>query len=78
MARVENKTWMVTTDKYQTMCHVPEGVEPIMGHWMSPETFAEELDSRFPGCMAGGAITATILNRSILKEINQLAIFKYI
>uniref|UniRef100_F1KZ26 Phosphoenolpyruvate carboxykinase [GTP] n=1 Tax=Ascaris suum TaxID=6253 RepID=F1KZ26_ASCSU len=53
VARVENKTWMVTTDKYQTMCHVPEGVEPIMGHWMSPETFAEELDSRFPGCMAG-------------------------
>ncbi|KHN86865.1 Phosphoenolpyruvate carboxykinase [GTP] [Toxocara canis] len=53
VARVENKTWMVTPDKYQTMCHVSEGIEPIMGHWMSPETFGKELDSRFPGCMAG-------------------------
>ena len=24
-----------------------------MGHWMSPMQFAEELDARFPGCMAG-------------------------
>lgn len=24
-----------------------------MGHWMPPNQFADELDSRFPGCMAG-------------------------
>jgi phosphoenolpyruvate carboxykinase (GTP) len=24
-----------------------------MGHWMPPTNFADELDSRFPGCMAG-------------------------
>lgn len=24
-----------------------------MGHWMPPTQFADELDSRFPGCMAG-------------------------
>lgn len=24
-----------------------------MGHWMSPSEFGSELDSRFPGCMAG-------------------------
>lgn len=24
-----------------------------MGHWMSPADFGNELDSRFPGCMAG-------------------------
>lgn len=24
-----------------------------MGHWMSPMDFGVELDSRFPGCMAG-------------------------
>lgn len=24
-----------------------------MGHWMSPKEFGEELDGRFPGCMAG-------------------------
>uniref|UniRef100_A0A0K0G0S7 Phosphoenolpyruvate carboxykinase [GTP] n=1 Tax=Strongyloides venezuelensis TaxID=75913 RepID=A0A0K0G0S7_STRVS len=53
VARVESKTWMVTPNKYQTVCHTPEGVEPIMGHWMSPADFGNELDSRFPGCMAG-------------------------
>lgn len=35
------------------MTHTPEGIEPIMGHWMSPKVFGEELDGRFPGCMAG-------------------------
>uniref|UniRef100_A0A915DS52 Phosphoenolpyruvate carboxykinase (GTP) n=1 Tax=Ditylenchus dipsaci TaxID=166011 RepID=A0A915DS52_9BILA len=34
VARVESKTWMVTRDKYQTVTHTAEGVEPIMGHWM--------------------------------------------
>ncbi|KHJ92461.1 phosphoenolpyruvate carboxykinase [Oesophagostomum dentatum] len=53
VARVESKTWMVTPDKYETVTHTPAGVEPIMGHWMSPETLSTELDSRFPGCMAG-------------------------
>ena len=53
VARVESKTWMVTPDKYQTVCHTAEGVDPIMGHWMSPTQMADELDGRFPGCMAG-------------------------
>ncbi|KAJ1354969.1 hypothetical protein KIN20_012073 [Parelaphostrongylus tenuis] len=53
VARVESKTWMVTPDKYQTVTHTPAGVEPIMGHWMSPDNLSTELDSRFPGCMAG-------------------------
>uniref|UniRef100_F1KSI5 Phosphoenolpyruvate carboxykinase [GTP] n=1 Tax=Ascaris suum TaxID=6253 RepID=F1KSI5_ASCSU len=53
VARVESKTWIVTPDKYQTVCHTPPGVEPIMGHWMDPEQFKAELDSRFPGCMNG-------------------------
>lgn len=53
VARVESKTWMVTRDKYQTVTHHKDGVEPIMGHWMSPSDFGSELDSRFPGCMAG-------------------------
>lgn len=53
VARVESKTWMVTPDKYTTVCHTSEGVEPIMGHWMSPSDFDKELQSRFPGCMAG-------------------------
>uniref|UniRef100_A0A1I7XWP9 PEPCK_N domain-containing protein n=1 Tax=Steinernema glaseri TaxID=37863 RepID=A0A1I7XWP9_9BILA len=53
VARVESKTWMVTPEKHQTVCHTAEGVEPIMGHWMGPDEFGTELDSRFPGCMAG-------------------------
>ncbi|CAB3403066.1 unnamed protein product [Caenorhabditis bovis] len=53
VARVESKTWMVTKDKYDSVCHTPEGVRPIMGQWMSEEQFAVELDARFPGCMAG-------------------------
>ncbi|KAL7074064.1 hypothetical protein ACQ4LE_006510 [Meloidogyne hapla] len=52
-ARVESKTWMVTREKYETVTHTPADIEPIMGHWMSPMQFAEELDARFPGCMAG-------------------------
>ncbi|KHJ97936.1 phosphoenolpyruvate carboxykinase [Oesophagostomum dentatum] len=53
VARVESKTWMITKDKYQSVCHTPDGVKPIMGQWMSEEQFAKELDDRFPGCMAG-------------------------
>ncbi|EPB70758.1 phosphoenolpyruvate carboxykinase [Ancylostoma ceylanicum] len=53
VARVESKTWMVTPDKYQTVTHTPPGVEPMMGHWLSPQDLSTELDSRFPGCMAG-------------------------
>ncbi|VDM49912.1 unnamed protein product [Toxocara canis] len=53
VARVESKTWMITPEKYQSICHTPEGVKPIMGQWMSPEQFEQELDARFPGCMAG-------------------------
>ena len=53
VARVESKTWMVTKDKYDTITHTAEGVEPLMGHWLSPEDLSAELDTRFPGCMAG-------------------------
>jgi len=53
VARVESKTWIVTPDRYETECHIPEGQAPLMGHWMSPEQFSKEMDDRFPGCMAG-------------------------
>ncbi|MFH4979739.1 hypothetical protein AB6A40_006448 [Gnathostoma spinigerum] len=53
VARVEGKTWMITPDKYQTVCHTPEGVKPIMGNWMPPQQFGTELDDRFPNCMNG-------------------------
>ncbi|VDL70014.1 unnamed protein product [Nippostrongylus brasiliensis] len=53
VARVESKTWMVTKEKYDSVCRTPEGVRPIMGQWMSEEQFGKELDARFPGCMSG-------------------------
>ncbi|GMT19329.1 hypothetical protein PFISCL1PPCAC_10626 [Pristionchus fissidentatus] len=53
VARVESKTFMVTKEKYDTVCRVPEGVKGIMGQWMSEEQFGVELDARFPGCMNG-------------------------
>jgi phosphoenolpyruvate carboxykinase (GTP) len=53
VARVESKTWIITEDKYDTVVHTPEGVDPLMGHWMSQDDFSQELDARFPACMAG-------------------------
>ncbi|KAK6102665.1 phosphoenolpyruvate carboxykinase [GTP], putative [Brugia malayi] len=53
VARVESKTWMITPEKYDSVCHTAEGVKSIMGQWMSPEQFGNELDDRFPGCMNG-------------------------
>ncbi|VDN53774.1 unnamed protein product [Dracunculus medinensis] len=53
VARVESKTFMITPNKYDSVCHIPEGVKSIMGQWMSPDDFGKELDDRFPGCMAG-------------------------
>lgn len=53
MARVESKTYIVTADKYEAVPHTKPGVEPILGHWMSPDDMQKELDERFRGCMAG-------------------------
>ena len=52
MARVESKTWLCTGDKYQTVPHVREGVQGILGQWKSPED-AFKMCERFRGCMAG-------------------------
>lgn len=53
VARVESKTFMVTPEKYQSVCHIPEGEKSIMGQWVSPADFGVMLDERYPGCMAG-------------------------
>ncbi|XP_025076319.1 phosphoenolpyruvate carboxykinase [GTP]-like [Pomacea canaliculata] len=53
VARVESKTYIVTADKYEAVPHTKPGVEPILGHWMSPDDMQKELDERFRGCMAG-------------------------
>lgn len=53
VARVESKTCIVTPNKYDTVCHTPEGIPPLMGNWMSPEQYVKELDDRFPGAYGG-------------------------
>ncbi|KAH9515599.1 hypothetical protein Btru_011522 [Bulinus truncatus] len=53
VARVESKTFITTADKYEAVPHTREGVKSALGCWMSPEDMKKELDSRFPGCMAG-------------------------
>ncbi len=53
VARVEGKTFICTDNKYDTVPHVKEGVQGIIGRWMSPEAMNVELEDRFPGCMNG-------------------------
>lgn len=52
VARVESKTWIVTPNKFDTVTHTVNAV-PVMGQWMSPESFETESKIRFSGCMAG-------------------------
>lgn len=70
VARVESKTWIVTPDKYETVTHTPEGVDPLMGHWMSPNQFSRELDDRFPGCMAGKLLSFQSKQEKLLLRSN--------
>lgn len=53
VARVESKTFMITPDKYDSVCHIPEGEKSMMGQWISPKDFEVMLDERYPGCMNG-------------------------
>lgn len=64
VARVESKTWMVTPEKFDTVCRTAEGVKPIMGNWMSPEQFENEKNERFPGCMNG------MLKKTVFARVN--------
>jgi phosphoenolpyruvate carboxykinase (GTP) len=50
---VESKTFICTPNKYDSVPHVREGVEGILGRWMGAEELGKELNDRFPGCMAG-------------------------
>lgn len=53
VARVESKTFITTKNKYDAIPHCREGVKSALGCWMSPEDMKNELDHRFPSCMAG-------------------------
>ncbi len=53
VARVESKTFLITENKYDSVPHVKPGVRGILGQWMSPEQFENEVGNRFPECMKG-------------------------
>ena len=52
MARVESKTWMCTNEKYDSVPHVREGIQGILGQWKAPEEAEKHLEE-FKNCMAG-------------------------
>jgi hypothetical protein len=72
VARVESKTVIVTKDKYETVPHVKEGVEGMLGRWMSPEDFAKAMSERLPDCMKGKNLETL---RSIYILVKILVIF---
>jgi phosphoenolpyruvate carboxykinase (GTP) len=53
VARVESKTFIVTSERYQAVPHVAPGAKGILGQWMSPENTDVEMQDRLPGCMKG-------------------------
>jgi len=53
VARVENKTFIITDNKHSTVPHVKDGVKGIIGQWMGKEDAEVQLADRFPGCMKG-------------------------
>ena len=53
VARVENRTFIVTDDKYQSVPHLREGVKGNIGQWGDREEIGQQLADRFPGCMKG-------------------------
>jgi len=52
VARVENRTYMSTDDKKDT---VPNGSaeKNSLGNWISPQDLELAVQQRFPGCMKG-------------------------
>jgi len=53
VARVESKTYVVSSDKHRTVPRSLDGAKGGMGQWMSPEAMQKEMDERFRNCMAG-------------------------
>ena len=53
VARVEAKTYIATDKKYETVPHVRDGVNGILGQWKSTDEMKEIIDENMIGCMAG-------------------------
>lgn len=55
VARVENKTYVCTTEKSDTVPITAPGVKSTLGNWMDPKEMDHDLDVKFDGCMQGGS-----------------------
>ncbi|EFO26602.1 phosphoenolpyruvate carboxykinase [Loa loa] len=53
VACMREMTWIVTNDKFDIECHAASDVKWNFGRWMDRNRCSDELDSRFPKCMAG-------------------------
>jgi phosphoenolpyruvate carboxykinase (GTP) len=53
VARVESKTFICTPNKRDTIPTPKEGVQGLLGNWISPSDLDKAISDRFPGCMKG-------------------------
>jgi phosphoenolpyruvate carboxykinase (GTP) len=53
VARVESKTVICTQNKRETIPTPKEGVQGLLGNWISPSDLDKAVSDRFPGCMKG-------------------------
>ncbi len=52
VVRVESKMCICIWDKFEMVCHMPDGIKPIMGNWIHPDDEFEKLRN-FEDCMIG-------------------------
>jgi phosphoenolpyruvate carboxykinase (GTP) len=53
VARVESRTFVVTTKRSDAIPNRMDGVAGQLGNWMSPEDLPKAIQDRFPNCMKG-------------------------
>lgn len=53
VARVESKTVIATDRKRDTVPITADGVKGTLGNWISTDSMAKAVSTRFPGCMKG-------------------------
>lgn len=53
VARVESRTFVVTTKRSDAIPNRMDGVAGQLGNWMSPDDLPKAIQDRFPNCMKG-------------------------
>lgn len=68
VARVENKTYVCTTEKSDTVPNTAPGVKSTLGNWMAPKEMDRDLDVKFDGCMQGGSFINYGLYHAVIRS----------